>query len=125
MTWLVLLVGLAVGLGGGWMAYRSSRRWRARELRRVQLGTPTHARVLELHVLGAAHHRAAASLHLRLMVESATGTHDREVVVGWEVPEDRLDEVRVGQRVRVRVDRYDPDRVYPDMAGAEWWAPAV
>ncbi|MCC6830233.1 MAG: hypothetical protein IT200_02715 [Thermoleophilia bacterium] len=122
MAWLELLIALLVGLGGGWLAYRSSRRWATEERRRVQRAVPTHATVLHVHRGAMRHHRDGVPLRLRLEVEppSYQGPN-RTVEVGWEVPEDRVGEVAVGRRLEVKVDRYDERRIYPVIAGAEWW----
>lgn len=122
MAWLELLIALFIGLGGGWLAYRSSRRWATEERRRVQRAVPTHATVLHVHRGAMRHHRDGVPLRLRLEVEppSYQGP-SRTVEVGWEVPEDRVGEVAVGRRMEVRVDRYDERRIYPVIAGAEWW----
>jgi hypothetical protein len=32
-----------------------------------------------------------------------------------------VEEVAVGRRLEVLVDRYDDRRIYPVIAGAEWW----
>jgi hypothetical protein len=122
MAWLELIMALLVGLGGGYLAYRSSRRWATEEKRRLARATPTHATVTRVQRGALRHHRDGVPLRIRLKVESPDPLgRPRKVDVGWEVPEDRVDEVQVGARLEVRVDRYDANRIYPVIAGAEWW----
>jgi len=122
MAWLELLIALFVGLGGGYLAYRSSRRWSTEEKRRVQRAADTHATVLRVQRGAMRHHRDGVPLRLRLKVEDpAYRGPARTLEVGWEVPEALMDEVAVGRRLEVKVDRYDERRIYPVIAGAEWW----
>ena len=122
MAWIELFAALVVGIGGAYLAYRSSRRWALEERRRIARATPTRATVVRVQRGQLRHHRDGVPLRLRLKVEPPNDRGPaRKVDVGWEVPEDRVDEVVQGARLEVRVDRYDPARVYPEIEGAEWW----
>lgn len=118
MAWVILVVALIVGLGGGWAAYTSARRWRSAEQRRIARATIANARVLDVSPGDTPRTRDVVPVRLRLLIESTTGRDDREVSIGWEVPTTRMPDLAVGERIQVRVDRFDADRVYPLMAGA-------
>ena len=122
MTWIVALVAVTLGLGGGWIAYSANRRRAERERRREHRAIPATARVLAHHGGALPRARDVVPLRLRLLLEAPNAANDREIEVDWEVPPDRLDDVAVGKRIRVRIDRFDPERVYPGIAGAERWA---
>ena len=57
---------------------------------------------------------------LRLEVESPSG-EKYQVKTSWLVDEDMMPQIQPGASLSVKIDAEDPETIYPNMPGVEYW----
>ena len=122
---LLILILISLPLFLTWLA-RGGRALNLEREATVRRATPLKARVLEATDVSPAKDSKRGPRLIKLSLElplehSLAGAESRTAQATWRVRPVVLPEVQPGQEISVRVDRQNPEKIYPDVEGA-WHA---
>jgi len=128
LTGLLVLIFLLTGVGIFLVLRNQRQEGLNAQKRRTEYETRAKQAVWAgATIVTARHHTSAQEMRekvqvdLRLQVQPPQGEPYQAQTV-WHVSTGMLSQLQPGQQISIKIDRDNPERIYPNMQGAEFWA---